>query len=149
MTLAEAEAVLAKRDPFADWARCKRYIAEALERGSTTHTLDDIAAGVERGIYHFWAFPHSAVITEVQQFPRARHLHIFLAGGDLDELLAIVPRLKSWGAYLGCTQLTLAGRPGWVRVLQKRGWRHPLAVVSTAIDIASNEQIAAGITNHQ
>jgi hypothetical protein len=140
LTLEEAEAILAKRDPVADWNRCKGYIAEAMAEGAPTHALEDIEFGIAKGIYHFWAMPNSAIITEVQQFPRARHLHIFLAGGDLDELLAAVPRLKSWGAYLGCSLLTLAGRPGWVRVLKNRGWRQPLAVVSTTIEPTSNDE---------
>ena len=71
----------------------------------------------------------------VQQFPRLRVLHIFLAGGELDELLGMVPAFKSWGAFHGCSKLTLAGRQGWERVLS---WRRECVVLSTEIELGAN-----------
>jgi hypothetical protein len=138
MTEEEARAVLAARDPVADWARCKGYVQDALDEGGNTHNLDDVAEGIAAGRYHFWALPNSAIITEIHEFPRARFLHVFLAGGSLDELLSAVPRLKSWAAFLKCSELTLAGRLGWCRVLKKSGWQSRLAVLSTAVETGSN-----------
>lgn len=124
------------RDPVTDFARCAPYIQAALDRGGNTHTLEDIAEGIAAGHYVFWPGEKSAAITEIQQFPRARFHHIFLAGGDLDELLAMVPAFKSWGVFNGCTQLTLAGRLGWKRVLGD--WKHELVVLSTPLELGAN-----------
>jgi len=129
------EEFLAGRDAVADFTRCRGYLQSALDL-IETHTMGDIIAGIERGAFHFWPGQKSAAITEVYQYPRARYLNIFLAGGDLDELLSMVPLFKSWGEHLGCTELVLAGRPGWEKVL--KGWTRRAVVLSTQIEKGSN-----------
>jgi hypothetical protein len=128
------ERMLAARDPLADWARCKDHVGAALAL-TNTHTLDDVAQGVAEGRMHFWPGESSALVTEVHRFPRTSNLHIFLAGGDLDELRAMDPSLASWGRFLGCSKLTLAGRPGWERALKHQGWAKEVVVLSRPITL--------------
>lgn len=128
------------RDPVADFTRCAPFLAAALERAGGTHTLADIADGIAAGNFHFWPGEKAAAITEIHQYPRARFLHIFLAGGDLAELLAMIPAFKSWGAFHQCSKLTLAGRLGWKRVLGD--WKHEVAVLSTPLELGANEKPA-------
>lgn len=126
--------LFAARDARAEWERCKGYLQPALDYAGNTHTLADIAAGVASGRYHFWPGEKSAAITEVWEYPRARHLIVFLAGGDLHELVAMVPSFMSWGKHLGCTKIVECGRPGWERVLGNQGWKREAVVLSRPIE---------------
>jgi hypothetical protein len=130
VTAAEA---LDQRDPVADFDRCRPFLQSALDRGGNTHTLEDIAAGVAAGTYHFWPGERSAAVTEVFQYPRARYLNVFLAGGDMDEILQMEPCFCSWGKHLGCSRIFLIGREGWGKVLKSQGWQTQFAVVSKTL----------------
>jgi hypothetical protein len=120
----------------AEFARCRPWLEAALEYADGTHTIEDVAEGVERGAFHFWPGKACAAVTQVLEYPRARFLLIFLAGGNMQELVDMIPSWKSWGAYLGCSKLTLAGRPGWQRVLGD--WQREVVVLSTAIELGAN-----------
>lgn len=98
-----------------DFWRPAQHIEAALEYSAGTHTLEDVAQGVEEGRFQFWPGVNSAVITEIIVYPRLKNLHFFLAGGDLDELRLMRPHIEAWGRQIGCTRVTLAGRKGWAR----------------------------------
>lgn len=49
-------------------------------------------------------------------------LHIWLAGGDLDDLLNMRGGLEAWARSQGCEQVTINGRRGWNRVLAPFGY---------------------------
>jgi hypothetical protein len=105
-----------------EWQRCRPYIAAALEY-APTHTIEDVEIGISNGIYVFWPASKSAAVTEIHVFPRAKHMHIFLAGGDLDELRGMVPMWQSWARFNDCSKVTLCGRRGWERALKEQGWK--------------------------
>jgi hypothetical protein len=58
---------------------------------------------------------NSAIVTQVQIFPRMKVLHVFLAAGDLVELEIITPRIQKFAEDMGCQKITLTGRRGWSR----------------------------------
>ena len=116
-----------------EWKRCRAYIEDALAF-VTTHTIEDVEAGILAGLYVFWPASKSALITEIHVFPRTKHMHIFLAGGDLDELRGMVPMLQSWARFNGCSKVTLCGRRGWERVLKQQGWDTGLVALSLCAD---------------
>jgi hypothetical protein len=64
------------------------------------------------------------VITEVIPYPRQRDLHFFLAGGDMQELRTMYPKIIEWARGQGCSRATLAGRAGWLRsfLTREEGW---------------------------
>jgi len=73
------------------------------------------------------------MVTEIVTYPQKRVLHIFLAGGELDQILDMEDSLIQWGKAQGCSGLTLAGRKGWVRTLKNRNWNEQFAVVGKEI----------------
>lgn len=95
----------------------------ALEDGGNTHTLGDIHRAIERNEMVLWPGVTSALVTQMEETPRARVLHIALAGGNLDELEAMLPAVEAYGKHHFCTLLSLTGRRGWSRIPQMRG--HP------------------------
>lgn len=52
-------------------------------------------------------------ITEIIVHPNRKTLHVWLSGGDMQELIEMAPKLMAWGKKMGCTDATIEGRLGW------------------------------------
>lgn len=105
-----------------EFDRCAPWIAAALNYSGGTHHLDDIREAVRAGEAQLWPGHRAAVVTEVITYPRKRVCNFFLAGGDLDELLRMLPVIEQWARDMGCAGMTIQGRPGWKRVLGRHGY---------------------------
>jgi len=99
----------------AEWRRCAPWIQAALD-GS--HTLEDVFEGVRTGEFHFWPGRRSAAVGEFVEHPRRRDYHVWLAGGDLAELVEMERAAAVFARSLGCDRITIHGRPGWARALK-------------------------------
>lgn len=109
--------------PPSEWERCKAWIEAALEYGGGTHDIEDVRAMCEVGDARFWPGRNCAAVTEIYDYPKAKVLHLWLNGGDMDELIhELRPRAEAWGIEMGCTKATTAGRPGWDRVMGPLGY---------------------------
>lgn len=96
-------------------------IAELLQPAldnSGTHRMEDIEAGVKEGRFQMWLDTDCVGITEIIDFPLKRVLHIFLAGGDLEQIIGLHDKVWTWGQEQGCSEMTLSGRRGWLRALK-------------------------------
>lgn len=109
--------------------RCQPWIESALAHGNGTHLFVDVVDGVISGKMQLWPAENSCLITEIVDFPRKRILHIFLAGGKLDEILSMTDDVSAWAKGQGCECATLAGRKGWIRALNKHNWEHQFTVM--------------------
>ena len=97
-------------------------LALALEYAGGTHTLEDVAEMVKAGRAQVWTAENACIVTEVQDFPRKRVLHFWLATGDLGLVIALSRDVLDWGKSIGCASATLSGRRGWEKVLASEGW---------------------------
>lgn len=109
--------------------RCRTWIEAALQEGYGTHTFEDIAAMVASGRVQFWPAERGCLVTEILVYPRCRVLNVFLGGGELDQLTDMQSSVVAWAKAMGCARMSIQGRRGWVRALEKHGWRHTHAVV--------------------
>lgn len=107
-------------DPFTD--EVKEWLQAALDR-TDTHSMEDVIESVGTGHMQLWVGDKGAAVTQILNFPRKKILHVFLAGGDLEQVLDFVPSFMTWGELQGCSKITMSGRKGWGRVLPKSGWR--------------------------
>jgi hypothetical protein len=110
-------------DAEAHWLRCRPWVEAALGYAGGTHVWTDVWAEIAAGECQFWPGERSAMVTHILDFPRSRGLHFWLCGGDLSELLDMLPQIEAWGHAQGCTKFTTAGRPGWQRVLKAHGYQ--------------------------
>lgn len=99
-----------------------------------THNFQDIVEGVTSRKYQFWPGERSCMITEVLGYPHRRGVHVFLAGGDLEEILDMEKSLSVWAKTVGADHMSLTGRKGWVKALKDAGWGHPMTVLTKEID---------------
>ena len=109
-------------DQVLELSRVRHLLEPALSYGGNTHNYIDIVNGVLGGKYHIWSTPSSAMITEFHIYPNKRYLHIFLAGGDLEEIKSNHDRVVEYAKFSGCAGLTLTGRPGWIKALADLGF---------------------------
>lgn len=101
--------------------RCRPWIEAALDY-SRTHDFGDVVQGCFAGEMQLWPAPDGCLVTQVSTFPKRKLLQVFLAGGDMDAVLALADQAEEWGRAQGCDAMMMMGRMGWQRVLTKRGW---------------------------
>lgn len=103
------------------WAACRSWLRPALrpEDGDEATLRDEILTGDAQ----LWAGEGGALVTQCVEGPEGRSLHVWLAGGRLDTILALRPGVEAWARGLGCVCVTIEGRSGWARVLSALGYR--------------------------
>ena len=100
------------------WAMLFQKVEKILEPAleyDNTYNIEDVANCISDGSMQLWPNNNSAVVTQVQNFPRMKVLHIFLAGGNLEELETLTPHIQKFAEDMGCRKITLTGRKGWSR----------------------------------
>lgn len=102
--------------------RCRKWIEDALEYSAGTHTFDDIQAEVIAGSMQLWPAPKGCLVTQILEFPRRRLLHVFLGGGNLEQLADMHKDVIVWAKAQGCDGATISGRAGWERAFKSIGW---------------------------
>jgi hypothetical protein len=114
----------------------RELIESALAHSGGTHTFDDIAAGIAAQRYQLWPGRKSVVVSEILQFPQRRVAHCFLAAGDMEEIQVQRRWLEGWAASQGCQSVTVAGRPGWERVLAADGYQKAAVLLEKNLEAA-------------
>lgn len=93
-------------------------------------TVQDVLHEVAQGRAQLWPGERSAAVTLVLDLPQAKVCEVWLAGGDLEELLRIERDVTAWAREQGCAEVVIDGRKGWGRVLADRGYREASTVFS-------------------
>lgn len=119
-----------------EWDRCRPWIEAALPYTDDTHTIEDVEAALGRNEMALFPLQRSAFVCEVINYPRLKDLHIFLAGGDLEELKSAEPLLHKAATALGCSRISIAGRLGWARAVG--GWNRKWLVLIKTIAKSDN-----------
>lgn len=106
--------------PF-HFERLQGVIEEALEGGF--FTLDDVAKAIVENKAQFWPGANSVIITEIQDYPSEKVIQVWVAGGDMEEIMSMAPGIEAWARLQGCTAVLVEGRQGWARVLSDKGYK--------------------------
>lgn len=112
----------------------RKHIDAALEYSGGTHLYEDVEKAILEGRMQIWPGKKSAAVTEIIQYARKKVLHIFLAGGDMEELIDMIASAEAWGRTQGCTALTMSGRKGWERALAPHGFKPVMIVMERKIE---------------
>lgn len=93
------------------------HISQALAH-QDTHDLCSVLAAIGSGAAQAWCGTGSTIVTEILDYPLMRVCRIWLASGDMDELVAdMLPQVEAWAASNGCRRVEIVGRRGWKRKL--------------------------------
>lgn len=101
---------------FAEWVRARGHLLPAM----TEDPEHEVVGRLLEGTAQLWLGEQCAMVTEVTKDPRT--LHVWLAGGNLREIVSLTPGIAAWGRMMGCMQATIDGRKGWKRVLAPYGF---------------------------
>lgn len=111
--------LLSANDRLTDqWLRCQKWISDALEYSGGTHSIDDVYLACAVGEAQLHPLEKSCIITEVVDYPSLTVCRIWLAGGDLDELVEAEKSIAVWAKAQGCDAMEINGRKGWQRQLK-------------------------------
>lgn len=101
------------------WNRARPHIEAALRYAGNTHDPDDIRELITQDRLQLWCGAESVIVTELTTYPQFMACRIFLAGGDLKELVEeMEPAVCDWAQRIGCKRMEIAGRSGWERVMK-------------------------------
>ena len=117
-----------------DVEKIRGWIADALQYSGGTHTVDDVIERIMSGHLQLWPAERGCAVTEIVVYPRKKVLHVFLAAGEMDQIIAMIDSAIDWGKTQGCTGMTIAGRHGWSRVLAKYGYKPVMTVLEKEFD---------------
>ena len=111
----------------------RKHIEAALAYSGGTHLFEDVEKAINEGNMQLWTSKNSAAVTEIIQYARKKVCNVFLAGGDLEEIICRIDSLTEWAKSQGCESMTLYGRKGWERVLDSHGFKPVMVVLERAI----------------
>lgn len=98
-----------------EYLRCVEFLRPAIERNKT-HSIIDIFGLLANNQAFLVALQNSAGILEIIEYPKIKSCRIWLAGGEMDELINIYPKIQKWAKSKGCKRMEILGRKGWKRV---------------------------------
>ncbi len=116
-----------------EFEQCKDWIESALKLSGGTHLFQDVVECVKLGTMQLWNSPKGCMVTEIIEYPQKKVFHIFRAGGDLDQIRNFSESAIYFAKLNGCSNMTLAGRRGWVKALAQLGWEEKFATMSVEI----------------
>lgn len=114
--------------------QCRVWIEDALEYSGGTHTFDDVKQGILESRFQLWPADRGCAVTEIVIYPKKKVLHVFLAGGEMDQIVDMIDSAVEWGKAQGCVSMTIAGRHGWKRVLGEYGYKPVMTVLEKEFD---------------
>jgi hypothetical protein len=113
--------------------RCRPWMEAALELSGGTHLFQDVVECVKLGSMQFWNAPKGCMVTEILDYPRKKVFHVFLAGGDLEQIKDFSDSMIFFAKANGCSAMTLAGRRGWIKALDDLGWTERFTTMGVEI----------------
>lgn len=100
------------------WATWRAWLLPALRDADEAELIADLISSAAQ----LWPGQRSAVVTQVFEETDGPSLHVWLAGGELDDILALKPGIEAWARARGCRWVTIEGRRGWERLLKADGF---------------------------
>lgn len=128
--------------------RWEDKINEALYYAKNTHSFDDVVQLILTNRVLFFSYQEAFLIMERVEYPSFATFHCFLAGGKIEAVMEAQQQMEQLGKDLGCKYLSIAGRPGWQRVLASKGWKPVCVTLYREIEEVKNEQWKGRYADH-
>ena len=106
-----------------EFERCLPWIVRALHKSGNRDTLQHVVERIQAGTAQFWPAPDGCLVTEMVDYPSGRALRIWLAGGEIGQILDMTGDVAKWARAQGCVVAEFSGRLGWEKPLRKAGWK--------------------------
>ena len=97
------------------YLRCLPYLKPAIELAGTHDEMDVFSMLANKSAY-LLALNQSAGDLEIIEYPKYSACRIWLAGGDLEELMQDYPKMEQFAIANKCKKIEILGRKGWERM---------------------------------
>lgn len=118
------------------WPIAARLLSKAVDRCEGRQTVEDTFKLVASGDCHLWLMAIdgrivAAGVTEARAYPSRRILNVLFVGGSRMELWLqiFIDHLKRFAAHNNCDGIEMIGRKGWLKTLDRFGFRDQKAVL--------------------
>lgn len=108
--------------PF--WAEYRRHHAEIVGvLDPRCYSIDWLDLQILNGDARVFGNDDAVIVVVVKQYPAgATELHGLVAAGALAGILKLIAEAEDWAREQGVTFACVESRPGWERILKKRGY---------------------------
>ena len=97
-------------------------LQELLHDMGGTHSLEDIKALVENGIFQSFVEKETWVVTTLVQFPQATVMDIFFVVGEQADFAALEKQIETFARDQGVTFMRVYARKGFEYLIDRRSW---------------------------
>lgn len=104
----------------AEFERCLPWLKGALT--DTHFDISDVARALGDNRAQLWPGKSACIVTEIDTLAQTRVVRVWLAGGDMDEILTMAKGIEAWARLNGCTEVLVEGREGWKRALKDQDY---------------------------
>ena len=98
-------------------------LQELLHEMGGTHTLEDIQALIENGIFQSFVEKQTWVVTTTIAFPQAMVMDIFLVVGDQEDFDELEKQIETFARDQGVTFMRVYARKGFEYLIDRRSWK--------------------------
>lgn len=116
----------------------KAEINEALAYTGFSYSFHHVVLRVMTGDLDCFVFPNSVIMAEVVEAPNFKSYGIYIAAGDLQEILDAEDLMLAEARLRGCRYLSMTGRRGWEKPLKQMGWQHSLSILKKDVPDVEN-----------
>lgn len=109
-------------------------IRAAIEQTYEPYTVEEVVTEIREGRSALFAGESSVMVCTLHRHNDEITGHVWLAGGDLEELRDVLrPQAEEWARANGAAYATIDGRRGWVRALKEHGFKEVSVTVRKAL----------------
>jgi hypothetical protein len=98
-------------------------LQELLHEMGGTHTLEDIHALIENGVFQSFVEKQTWVVTTTIAFPQATVMDIFFVVGDQEDFEALEKQIETSARAQGVTFMRVYARKGFEYLIERRSWK--------------------------
>lgn len=109
-------------------------MAKALERGGGNHSLPDLVALIRAGDAQAFQKGDSTIVTQIADYPNKREIVLWVAAGNWDEILELVPDLHEHAKKERCDRCVSYSHPAMHKKMKALGFKEALRVYTMELD---------------
>lgn len=108
----------------------KKWIDKLVEKSDGSYLTEDYKKYIESGVFQLWIIVEKdnligMGVTEIVKYPQYNICLIRVLATDTGKGLETVQTtaIEDWAVANNCKRIELEGRKGWLKVLDKVGWK--------------------------
>lgn len=106
-----------------DMERLRQEVEASLNFTDSGYVFEELVELAESGQWQWWSDDASFCMSCITDTPKRKVCYIPIAGGKLEDVLAIHDRIKEFAIAQDADCMACGGRLGWAKMMKARGYR--------------------------